>query len=156
MTEALIPRLATPNAAFLKLFNRLCVAFRETPDETGATPHVYFSVLSDLPLTALAKAADVLMRDTQRRFFPRAPEWREVAETIQREEFRLAVQPAREEPWRLDCGVCEDTGWEFFECPGNETCGRSREHAAHHYVRPCTCRPSNRTYQRHNTFGVGQ
>lgn len=57
----------------------------------------------------------------------------------------------REDGWRDECGACQDTGWELHECHGGERgfCGRRQNHAAHSYVEVCTCRPTNRTYQRH-------
>lgn len=141
------------DADFLKLYNRLCVAFRELPDDTGVTQEVYFSALRDLPLIALAKGADALMRDTSMRFFPRVTDWREKAEHAYRTSFEKAVQPSRDEAWHYECEACEDTGWNRYQCSGDSRCGRRFDHATHEYVTPCTCRPMNHTYQRHNTFG---
>ncbi len=50
----------------------------------------------------------------------------------------------RTTPWRFNCETCEDYGFEHFECPGDETCARTKPHAPHHYVRPCFC-PRGRT-----------
>lgn len=48
---------------------------------------------------------------------------------------------------QIECDVCEDTGFERFECTGDRSCGRRRKHAPHDYVKPCACRPMNRNYQ---------
>lgn len=45
----------------------------------------------------------------------------------------------RTTPWRFNCDTCSDYGYEYFKCAGDETCGRTRPHAAHDYVRPCFC-----------------
>lgn len=45
----------------------------------------------------------------------------------------------RTEPWRYKCERCCDYGYEYFDCPGDETCGRDTPHAKHDYVRPCYC-----------------
>lgn len=50
----------------------------------------------------------------------------------------------RMEPWHFNCETCSDYGYEWFKCPGDETCGRRNPHAAHSYVRPCFC-PKGRT-----------
>lgn len=56
--------------------------------------------------------------------------------------------------WHYVCTACEDSGWEYLECPGDETCGPStkrasshlpclniprKPHAPHAYVRVCFC-----------------
>ena len=41
--------------------------------------------------------------------------------------------------WHYLCERCRDKGWEYFDCPGDRTCGRAHDHGAHEYVRPCTC-----------------
>lgn len=45
------------------------------------------------------------------------------------------------------CEVCDDSGWERFECTGDRACGRFRQHPRHEYVIPCGCRSMNRNYQ---------
>ena len=146
----------TPSdAEFLKIFNRLCVALRESQDDSGVTQGVYFEALRDLSLPALEAGAQSLMKEPGRRFFPTTAEWRAEAERAQMQQLKQAVQPAREQPWRFDCTACEDTGWERFECTGDTSCGRQRRHEAHTYVRVCPCRATNRTWQRHQNFGSG-
>ena len=149
-----LERIAKPavSTEFLKLYNRLCVAFREAPDETGVTQDVYFSALSDMPLLALAKGVDSLLR-SDCHFFPKVTEWRVAAEKAYRIEFERAVQPSRDEPWQYECEACEDTGWNRYHCKGDNRCGWKRKHDPHDYASACPCRPTNRTYQRHNTFG---
>lgn len=154
MTRMLVPRPPT-DAQFLALFNRLLVALREPADDTGVTQGVYWDALQDLPGPALEAGATALMREPGRRFFPTTAEWRTAAETAQRAQLRAAVQPARDEPWHDECGACRDTGWEVKTCDGSALCGRQQPHAPHEYVQPCTCRPMNRTYQRHQHFGAG-
>jgi len=145
----------TTDVEFLRVFNRLCVALREPPDDTGVTQQTYFELLHDLPIAALEDGATAVMREPGRRFFPTAAEWRTAAERAQVEQLRKALPPSREAPWVHECGACEDTGWKYHDCDGSNVCGREKPHAAHAYVTPCPCRSSNRTYQRHQTFGAG-
>lgn len=140
---------------FLSLFNRLSVALREQQDDSGVTQGIYFDALKDLPIRALEDGAAALMKEPGRRFFPTTAEWRTAAEKANLSQLREAVQPARDEPWHHECTACEDTGWERFECTGDRCCGRSGPHAAHEFVRVCSCRPTNRTFQRHQNFGSG-
>ena len=155
MTLALMPNPSS-DAEFLRVFNRLLVALREPADETGVTQGVYFDALKDLPLLALEAAAMALMKEPGRRFFPTTAEWRTVAERAQVDLLKQAVQPSREEPWRVECERCEDTGWvQGLTCDGTDRCGRQKAHAPHTFTKPCLCRPTNRTYQRHHHFGAG-
>ena len=141
---------------FLRIFNRLCVALRETQDDSGVTQSVYFDALKDLPPPALEAGAVVLMKEQGRRFFPTTAEWRTASERNLGDLLREAVQP-RDEPWHDECGACGDTGWERRGCDGGELgpCGRRRKHAPHEFAFVCTCRPTNRTFQRHQWFGSG-
>lgn len=110
MTLALLEK--PPSAAqFLPIFNRLCVALREPDDNSGVTAGIYFEVLKDLPLPAIAAGAETLMRETGRRFFPTTAEWRTAAERALEHALRQAVKPARDEPWRFECARCLDSGW---------------------------------------------
>lgn len=143
------------DAEFAALFNRLLVALREPADDTGVTLGVYFDALKDLPIRALEDGAAALMKEPGRRFFPTTAEWRTAAEKASVAHLREAVQAPREEPWHHECAACEDTGWERFECTGDRFCGRSEKHAPHDFVRVCSCRPTNRTWQRHQHFGGG-
>ncbi len=56
--------------------------------------------------------------------------------------FKKAVRSAwpftRE--WIYLCDICGDLGWEYLTCDGDRTCGRSKDHLPHDYVRPCTCK----------------
>jgi len=45
------------------------------------------------------------------------------------------------------CEVCQDSGWERFECTGDAACGRHRRHLPHTFARPCACRAVNPAYQ---------
>lgn len=154
MTPEILVKAAT-DTEFLQVFNRLCVALREPQDDSGVTQGIYFEALKDLPLLALEAGASALMRETGRRFFPTTAEWRTAAEVAIQAEVRRELTAVREEPWKHDCNACEDTGWERFECTGDDFCGRTRKHAPHEFVRVCPCRPTNRTYQRHQVVGRG-
>lgn len=53
----------------------------------------------------------------------------------------------RTEPWHYVCQLCEDTGWQYHDCPGDATCGpmtvekmqKSNPHAEHQFVTACWC-----------------
>lgn len=155
MTLALLPKVPTAEE-FLVLFNRLCVALREPADDSGVTQREYFTCLRDLPFAAVSAGADALKKEPGRKFFPTTAEWRTAAEKAHEALLRGAVKP-RDEPWHDECAACQDTGWESHECDGGDrgVCGRKKTHAPHSFVVPCPCRPMNRTYQRHQKFGVG-
>jgi hypothetical protein len=157
-----LPALYTPttDVDFLRVFNRLCVALREPPDDSGVTQSTYFELLHDLPITAIEAGAEALMRGRDedgrpRRFFPTSAEWRTAAEHAQTEQLRQALPAGRDKPWEHECGACEDTGWRYQDCDGSNACGRETTHTAHPYVTVCPCRSSNRTFARHQKFGVG-
>jgi hypothetical protein len=40
--------------------------------------------------------------------------------------------------------------------PRQARCDRPRTHLPHSFTRPCPCRPTNRTFQRHQNFGRGE
>ena len=152
---ALVPKVST-EADFLAVFNRLCVALRETQDDTGITQGVYWDALRDLPLAALETGANVLMRQQGRRFFPTTAEWRSEAEKAAYADLKKAVSGGREEPWKHECQDCEDSGWvRGLTCDGGTTCGRTRKHMPHDYTMACPCRMTNHTYRRHMAFGGG-
>jgi len=152
---ALVPKVST-EADFLAVFNRLCVALRETQDDTGITQGVYWDALHDLPLAALETGANVLMRQQGRRFFPTTAEWRSEAEKAAYAELKKAVSGGRDEPWKHECQDCEDSGWvRGLTCDGGTTCGRKNKHMPHDYTLACPCRQTNRTYRRHHAFGGG-
>ena len=145
-------------ADFLKVYNRLCVALREQQDDSGMTQRIYFDALKDLSVEALQFGATALQRETGRRFFPTTAEWRDAARPFQASQrIALALPAGREQPWREECHHCGDTGWvEGLSCGGQMgTCGRAKAHLPHTYTEPCACRPTNRTYQRHQTVGRG-
>lgn len=139
---------------FMQTFNRLCVALREKESD-AATMQVYYDALKDLPCAAVQAGARALQMEPGRKWFPTTGEWRLAAEKAALEQLKAAVQPAREEPWHMECEACDDTGWALFDCAGDRVCGRAEKHRAHTFVRVCSCRPMNRTYQRHQHFGSG-
>ena len=153
MTLTLVPSRAD-ETEFLAVFSRLCVALRETQDDSGITQGVYWEALCDLPLAALEAGANALMRQQGRRFFPTTAEWRAEAEKAAYAEPKKAVSGGRDEPWRHECQDCEDSGWvRVLRCDGGTTCGRTRKHMPHDYTLACPCRMTNRTWRRHMAFG---
>lgn len=109
-TLMLVPQ-KTNEEQFMALFSRLCVALRETQDESGITQQVYYEALHDLSPEALDAGATVLMRERGRRFFPTTAEWRTASETAHNETLRKVLTSRREEPWHHECRECEDSGW---------------------------------------------
>jgi hypothetical protein len=150
--------------AFAQTMNRLSVALREK-DPDAVQMRVYFEALQPIPIEAVeASALEIAQRGVldektgQRRrgFFPTSAQWYDAAQLAMKDYLRKALPPVRSEPWRYDCVLCDDTGWEYFSCSGDSLCGRTTTHAAHPYVRPCPCRATNPTYQRHHHFGAGE
>ena len=148
MTVLALVRPAATEADFLAVYNRLLVALREPADDSGVTIGSYFDALKDLPLSALEAGARALMQEPGRRWFPTTAEWRTVATEARQQELRAALS-GREEPWRSDCTACDDTGWSYHDCDGTGACGRLPAHDAHQFARICPCRPTNRTWLRH-------
>lgn len=139
---------------FLQAFNRLAVACRLPANEIDEhMKRIYYDGLTDFSVEALEDAADSLARSSQ--WFPKVAEWREAAGQARVEALVKALPPARENGWEHECPACEDTGWEEKRCyPGTaNNCGARRclsEAAEHTYVYACSCRTTNRTYQRHH------
>ena len=136
------------------VFSRLAIQLRFT-DADVLTVRAYYDALKDIPLVAVETSGRAFATEPGRKFFPTTAEWHDAAQRAVTDELRKVLAPARDESWKLECGACEDTGWESFHCPGDESCGRTTKHTEHTYVRICTCRPNNRTYQRHQKFGGG-
>jgi hypothetical protein len=141
---------------FLQAFNRLAVALRLPTAEVDAPmKRIYFDALKDLPLEAVDAAVEPLSR-VKGYGFPRTDVWHERAAQCRVEQTLKALPAAREEPWKNECDYCGDTGWEQRECDGGRMCGRSKEHPAHAYATPCSCRDSNATYARHHRVPKGR
>jgi len=140
---------------FGNVFAKLAIQLRWM-DADAVAIRSYFDALKDLSLEAVQASATELAREPGRRFFPTSGEWREVAHKFAAKQIREALTPARDEPWVSECAACDDTGWEPFECTGDSFCGRQKKHAHHTFVRVCACRPTNRTFQRHQRFGGGE
>lgn len=71
--------------------------------------------------------------------------------------LRAFIVPGRERPWRAECSACDDSGWEVRTCYpdqgpacGVEYCKRVNEHT---FAVACSCRETNRTYQRNRARG---
>lgn len=137
---------------FANVFGVLAIQLRAT-DVDEATVRAYYHALSDLTLESIQASAVAFSREPGRRFFPTTAEWRDAANTARLTVFREHLLSHREEPWRLECERCEDTGWTIHDCAGDTFCGRQKAHYAHTFARPCACRPTNRTWQRHQTIG---
>jgi hypothetical protein len=140
---------------FAKLANQL-----GSRDVDLATIQSYYEALQDLPLEGVRQAATAFSRERGRRWLPGSPEWREKVEEVQRETLRQVVQPTREKAWQSECEDCGDTGWVMgLECDGRGSagrgCDRDTAHRPHTFTRVCPCRLSNRTWQRHQSFGRG-
>lgn len=150
MTTALT--FGTSTAEFLIVFNRLCIGLREQHDESGVTQGVYYDALKHLPLSVLRVSADQLATEPGRKYFPTTGEWIDVARAVlakqQRDDSPVRAN-AGTHTWTVECSACDDSGCEYFECTGDTFCGRTQPHAKHTFARPCPCRETNRTYQRH-------
>lgn len=140
------PRLT--EQAFGRIFAKLAMQLRWA-DADEASARSYYEVLAGFSESALAHSAARLSLEPGRQFFPTTAEWAAQARIEDARVLRQALPAAREEPWRYECEACEDTGWERFACSGQHDCGKRKTHPAHEYVRSCPCRPTNRTYQRH-------
>jgi len=143
---------------FGKVFGALAIQLRAESDPTAAA--AYFDVLSELPLEAVRVAAVAFARESERRWFPTTAEWHQEAANAAREALlRETLTASRVEPWHHECETCEDTGWVLgVTCSGEPAgaCGQPRLHAAHDWTRPCVCRPTNKTWQRHQSFGQSE
>lgn len=139
---------------FSNVFGILAIQLRAT-DADEATVRAYFHALKDQSLESIQCAAVALAKEPGRRFFPTTAEWVTAAAESRTRVFREHLLTAREEPWRLECERCEDTGWSIHSCSGDDFCGRQKKHYAHDFARVCPCRPTNRTWQRHNVVGRG-
>lgn len=146
MTNALI-KLATEKE-FAIIFARMATQLRWL-DADAAAIQSYYAALKDLPDEIIHASAARIANEPGRKFFPTTGEWREVALLIEQEKRRAEFSGPHS--WTEECETCHDTGWEGFDCTGGKHggCDRDREHLPHHFVRVCPCRPTNRTYQRH-------
>jgi hypothetical protein len=61
--------------------------------------------------------------------------------------LREAWPKPREAPWRYLCERCDDCGLVISSCPGDATCGDSKQHRTHSYGTPCYCQHGNRFKQ---------
>lgn len=157
MTTALVlaPK-PTDEQHFMTVFSRLCVALRETQDDSGITQQVYFEALRDLSPDALEGGARLLMQERGRRFFPTTAEWRTAAEKAHADELRKVLTTQRETPWQHECQECGDSGWIMgLTCDGgmeawpeygepHTNIGPQKGHPDHRYLRPWTYRAERR------------
>lgn len=132
---------------FTAIFSRMASQLRWI-DHRPSDIANFFEALKDLPIALLHESAKQLATQSNRKFFPTTAEWRGKALNLESEQRRAAL--IGERVWKTECDTCEDTGWENFWCPGDQTCDRKKPHLPHDYVRPCVCRPTNHTYQRHH------
>ena len=143
----------TDRLEFAQAFNRLAVSTRlPTGEADAAMQQVYWTGLEDMPIEFVVSAADALSKASQ--WFPKVAEWREWATRLRLQSI-IALPDGRDEPWHDECEACGDTGWEIRRCyPGTpNTCGHRNcvkgKRLEHNYAERCTCRPTNRTFQRH-------
>jgi hypothetical protein len=132
---------------FATVFGRLASQLRWL-DHRPTDIANYFDALRDLPENIIHESAKRIASQAGRKFFPTTGEWREVALVYESELRRAELSSPR--TWENECNDCEDTGWNYYDCPGDVTCDRTNPHLPHSYVRPCPCRATNRTYQRHH------
>lgn len=139
---------ATTEKDFAEIFARMALQLRWLDaDETAIRS--YYAALRDLPIEILHRSAAKLACEPGRKFFPTTGEWREVALMAQQDDLRAELAGPRR-TWVLECEQCEDTGWVYFICEKDE-CGRYNPHIVpHNFVKPCVCRETNRTFQRHH------
>jgi len=138
---------------FGKVFAILATQLRWTDADEMAV-RSYYEALKGETLDTVKASAQKFAQEAGRRFFPTTAEWCEVARHTATETLRKALPAAREQPWRHDCGECEDTGFRPFKCVGTSICGRRFKHQPHDYVEICPCRQTNATWQRQQRFGA--
>jgi hypothetical protein len=120
--------------AFAAAFGGLCLALREKEPDAPQL-RIYFEALKDLDVELVTAAAEHLVKHGagDRAWFPKAPEWRTVVETIERQRYDEQKARIRE---RLRAGLpplclaCNDTGFARDE--------------AKNRVTPCDCRKLRR------------
>jgi hypothetical protein len=118
--------------AFSEIFALLAVQL-QFADADEATIRGYFAALKDLELEFIAMAAqrfgqrDALNVDGKA-WFPKAPEWRKLAEKIEGERYAELAGRLRKRQVPA-CNTCGDTGWANVERGHND--GRWRH---------CACR----------------
>lgn len=155
-TAVTLAPVQTDEQHFMAVFSRLCVALRETQDDSGITQQVYFEALRDLSPDALDAGARALMQERGRRFFPTTAEWRTASENAHAETLRKVFTSRREEPWHHECQDCEDSGWIVgMQCDGgmevwpeklspHTNIGPQKGSPDHHKLRPWVYRAEQR------------
>jgi hypothetical protein len=144
---------------FLQAFNRLAVACRLPAAEIDEhMKRIYYDGLADFAVEAVEDSATRIALTAD--WFPKLAEWRSAAGEARIDSLVKALPPGRDEQWLHECASCEDTGWEEKTCYRGtaNNCGRKACMSApsegvrpeHGYVYQCSCRPTNRTYQRHH------
>ncbi len=135
---------------FVDVLTGYFAAWHQAP--TAPMVAAYWAVLEDCEEQNIRRAALDLQRAGGE--FPRSSgDWYRRAIDLERSErLQDTIRRAREEPWHVECEACEDTGFSRHACNGSGTdgCPRCRRTGikAHEWVEVCSCRPTNRTYQR--------
>ena len=129
---------------FSTLFQRLAQQLNHDADAEQI--QAYFDALSDLKYEFVHDAAAHIARTVK--WFPKTSEWREVA--LHLEQNKLRSEAAGQRSWQVECDLCDDCGWRAFDCAGDDFCGRPKPHLPHRFVKPCDCRATNHTFQRHH------
>lgn len=155
MSTGLIAVSTMTEREFGVVFAKLAIQLRWLDPDVVAIKS-YYEALKDFTLPVIEASARAISVEPGRRFFPTTGEWAERAKHAAAEQLKAAL-PHRDEPWKVECQECEDTGWNLgLECYGDTgTCGRTTTHMKHTYTRACFCRPTNRTFLRHSQFGRG-
>jgi len=154
MTTSLTTTATMTERDFGLVFGKLAIQL-QWRDADEVSIRSYYEVLKDLPLEAIQASAAAFAKERGRKYFPPAPEWHEKASAVALEQLKAKLQPEPQRAWTVECTKCDDTGWDRYECTGDAYCGRTKPHRPHDFVKPCPCRATNRTYQRHQQFGGG-
>ena len=142
--------MSTAPGWFVTVFAEYLASWNQTP--TSRTTAAYWTTLEDCTEGTIRQAALDLQRAGGE--FPRSSgDWYRRAIDLERTtRLHETIRTAREEPWHVECEDCEDTGFSRHHCNGTGTdgCPRCRRLGikAHEWVEVCSCRPTNRTYQR--------
>lgn len=109
----------TDKPAFVAAFGGLCLALREKEPDASQL-RVYFAALKDLDVELVVAAAEQLVKHGagDRAWFPKAPEWRDAAEAVERQRYdeqRGRIRERMRAGLPPLCQACNDTGWERRE-----------------------------------------
>ena len=150
----------TAKDTFLKAYRRVCKARvkavdLEHADECWRVLQGERPWLFDETATRLNATAE---------YFPSPREWADAYRQVAREhdarrtQAERQVLPADPDERTFECRVCEDSGWQPFDCLPGQLCSSCRALGHlhdHRYVRQCECRATNQTWRAANLSGTG-